>query len=232
MNKKNNIFLIPNINKYTGYYSHLDKNFITAYMSTSNINMKKEKRNILNFLINFFIFILLIWILQCFNNCDSCSLWNNKRDLKSVINVDIKRSLAESKNTTEQISEELKCYKEKDTIEIDLNSRNDQREMEENIEVELKNELETMKDNEKVKTSEGILQFCKGCLKIVSLSIAFILSFCSSVLITAESPHFGPKTPYDRSNIHSLTILTNLSLMIISIILIHERVVIKYKKKR
>ncbi|CRG85640.1 fam-h protein [Plasmodium relictum] len=105
MNSKSNAIL--NFSTYYECYSHIYKDLITINMSALKIYDKKQEKNILNFLINFFIFILLIFILQCSNNRDSLRSCNYKNDLKSILYLGAKRSLVEGNNTINEINEEL-----------------------------------------------------------------------------------------------------------------------------
>ncbi|CRG85562.1 fam-h protein, partial [Plasmodium relictum] len=89
---------ISNISVYPECNAYIAKGFITTDMSTLKIYNKKEKKNISNFSIKFFIFAFLIWILQCSNTWSSFRSWNYKNDSKHISNLGAKRSLAESED--------------------------------------------------------------------------------------------------------------------------------------
>ncbi|CRG84963.1 fam-h protein [Plasmodium relictum] len=222
MNKKNNIILISNYRKRPIYCSHVAKSFTTTDMSTSKIYTKREKKNVLYFFIKFFVFTLSIWILQCFNNWDSCKFWNYKNDL-NILDLVSKRSLAENYDTIKQTKSKLGLG-EQGTIEAHLETKNEQSGIKQNIDVEKGNEVVTKDRNNKVKCNKKILSKCRSNIKLISSSFAFFLSFFLFILSIIGQFTFIPFTNY-------FFLLLPLSLVINSIILTHERTEIKYKNK-
>ncbi|CRG84695.1 Plasmodium exported protein, unknown function [Plasmodium relictum] len=191
---------------------------------------KREKRNILNFFIKTFTFILLIWILQCSNNWKFFKSLSYKNDLKNTLNLGVKRTLAQ-KDITKETSEKPK-FCDLGIIETNIESRSDQRKIGKKIDIEQVdekdmeqgNEIETKDENKKVKLNERILGKCKDNLKLFSSSFAIFLSIFSLIY---------NKMPIDIYIIlpYLDVVLMTLSLLIISIILIQERIEIKYKNK-
>ncbi|CRG84936.1 fam-h protein [Plasmodium relictum] len=223
MNKKNNIILISNYMMYPRYYYNVAKGFITTDVSTLKIYSKREKKNILYFLIKFFIFTLSIWMLQCSYNWDSCRSWNYKNDSKNILDLGSKRSLAESSDPIKQTKRTLKSW-EHDTKEVRLESKNELNETKKNIDVEQGNEIVTKEKSNKVKCNEKILSKCKSNIKLIFSSLAFFLSLLIFILFIL-SMSFYISLPI------SFPILLPLSLVIISTILTQERIEIKYKNK-
>ncbi|CRG85524.1 Plasmodium exported protein, unknown function, partial [Plasmodium relictum] len=139
---------------------------------------KREKKNILIFLIKTFTFILLIWILQCSNNWKFFKSLSYKNDLKNTLNLGVKRTLAQ-KDIIKEKSEKPK-FCDLGIIETNIESRSDQRKIGKKIDIEQvdennmeqRNEIETKEKNKKVKLNERILGKCKDNLKLVSLSFA------------------------------------------------------------
>ncbi|CRG84954.1 fam-h protein [Plasmodium relictum] len=224
MNKKNNIILISNYRMHPRYYSHLSKSFITTDMLTLKIYSKRENKNILYFLIKFFIFTFLIWISQCSNNWNTYETWNYENNLKNILNLGDKRALAESNDTIKQ-KKGLQCHGQQGMMTINLESNNEQIEIEQNLNAEHEDEIETKEKNKKVKLTEKILSKCKNNLKLVASSFAFFSSlFLVSLIIASQ---FTYNVPFHNF----FYVLPSLSLVIISIILTHERIEIKYKNK-
>ncbi|CRG84767.1 fam-h protein [Plasmodium relictum] len=222
MNRKKNIDLIFNFRMHSRYYSHVTKGFNDTYIPALNIYSKRKKKNALYFPIKFFIFTLSIWILQYSNNWDSCKSLNHKNGLNNILNLGDKRSLAENNDSIKQ-KEGLQCYIQEGMMTINLEPRNEQSKIEQNINVEPKYEKETMEKNEKIKFSEGILYKCKNNLKLVSLFLAIFLSLSSFSLFLLN--HLDYSELYDVD-----LVLFTLSSLIVSTILIYERIDIKYKK--
>ncbi|CRG84376.1 fam-h protein [Plasmodium relictum] len=223
MNKKNNITFISNYRVNPRYYSHVTKGFIITVMSTLEIYSKSEKKKILYFLIKFFIFTISIWILHCSNNCNSGVLRNYKNDLKRVLDLGYKRSLAESNDTIKQTKSKLIFWEQPGIIEAHLESKNEQNEIKQNMDVEQGNEIVTKEKNNKVKCNNKILRKCKSNLKLISSFFAFFLSFFIFTLYIVNK--------FTILWTSYFSILSPLSLVIISIILTHERTEIKYKNK-
>ncbi|CRG83976.1 fam-h protein [Plasmodium relictum] len=224
MNKKNNIIFISNYRMHPRYYSHVTKGFTTTDMSTLEIYIKKEKTNILYFLIKFFIFTISIWILQCSNTLDSYRSWNYKNDLKNILDLGPKRSLAESNDTIEQTKSKLRLWEQQDMMEAYLESKNEQNEIKQNMDVEQGNEMVTKERNNEVKCNKKILSKCKSNLKLIFSSFAFFSSLFIFILFIVNYFTFITFPRY-------IFLLLPLSLVINSIILTHERVEIKYKNK-
>ncbi|CRG85077.1 fam-h protein [Plasmodium relictum] len=214
--------LMWNICVNSGYYSHIAKDYIAEDISNSKIYNKKEKKNIFNFFTNFFIFAFLIWILQCSNNWNSCKTWHHENDLKNVLNLGDKRSLAENKGVIKQRNEGLKLYEEQDIIELNLDLENGKMGIEENMDVEQENEQEIKEKNKKLKLKENILGKCKNYLKLISLSILFLLSFCSLILILIDYAH------PNLSRFVWIMRSSEVSVLIFSILILYEQI----KKKR
>ncbi|CRG85772.1 fam-h protein [Plasmodium relictum] len=177
MNRKNNIIHISNFRIYSRYYFRVAKGFITSNMSTLKIYGKRKKINIIYFLIKFFIFTLLIWILQCSSN-DSCRPWNYENDLKYVLNLAAKRSLTESKDKIIQ-NRVLKYYEQKSIMTTYLEQSNGQNKIKQNMNSEQENEIETKEKNKKAKFKEGIFK-CKN-LKLVTLFLVIFLSLSALI---------------------------------------------------
>ncbi|CRG84862.1 fam-h protein [Plasmodium relictum] len=224
MNRKNNIILIPNFRIHPRYYSHVTKGFNGTHISTLEIYCKREKKNILYFLINFFIFTLSIWILQCSNNWDSCKSWNYKNKLNNTLNLVAKRSLAENDCAIKQKEGSSQCYNQKDMMTINLEQRNEQNEIEQNMNVEPECEIETKEKNKKEKFNRGILYKCKNNLKLASLLLSILLSLSSF-----SSYLVGMFTFTGIQEIELFLFAS--SFLIVSTILIYERIEIKYKNK-
>ncbi|CRG84687.1 fam-h protein [Plasmodium relictum] len=225
MNRKNKIMLIPSIRMHPMYYYRVSKDLITTDVSTLKLCSKREKKNLLYFLMKSFIFILLIWILKFYNNWDSYKSWNHENGLKNVLDLGYKRSLAESNDAIKQTKKGLNYHDQHDILETYSESRNEKNEIEENIDVEQEGEIETERKNQNVKLIERTLDKCKSNLKLFLLGFSILLSLLSLVLYTffflfeiysIESPSF---------------ILFTLCHLIISTLLILERIEIKYVKK-
>ncbi|CRG84053.1 fam-h protein [Plasmodium relictum] len=193
-------------------------------MSTLKIYNNKEKKKVLNYLMRFFMFIFLVWTLQCYNNWASFRPWNCENELKNISNLGIKRSLAENKNAIMQV-EGSKCYEQHSNVEIDLESLNEQNYIKRDIDSEQENELEIIDKNQKVKFNQRILGICKSNFEIIPLSIAFFLSFialiCSLVYIFKS----------DINEDLKIFELSNTSILITSILLTHKEIKIKRKNK-
>ncbi|CRG99574.1 fam-h protein [Plasmodium relictum] len=220
--KSNNI---SNIGVYPEYHTHIAKVFITTDMSTLKIYNKKEKKNIIYFSINFFIFSLLIWILQCSNTWDSFRSWNYKNDSKSVLNLGAKRSLVESEDVEKQAHKRLKFYNEQDIIRENLESESEKNEIEGKIDSEKGNEIETIEKSKIEKFKERILGRCQNYLKLIFLVITFLLSSSSLALIIDD---------YIKPNALGFSyaiMLANISVLIFSSILFSDQIKKKYKKK-
>ncbi|CRG84708.1 fam-h protein [Plasmodium relictum] len=222
MNKKSNS--IKNVDAYPRYYPLTSRIFITTDISTVKIYYKKEKKYSLYFVIKFFILSLLIWILQCSNNWNTCGTWNYENNLKSILNLGAKRSLSESYDTIKQ-KKGLQCYEQQDTMTINLEPNNEQSEIEKNLDAEQENEIETKEENEKVKFNERISDKCVNDFKTISLILAFLMSLSSFVLSPIITKHYIPELK------SSIFILCNLSFIIFSIFLLHEEIKKKRKNK-
>ncbi|CRG84733.1 fam-h protein [Plasmodium relictum] len=209
---------IWNICVNSGYYSYIGEDCIVKDMSASKIYNKKEKK----YTLNFFIFTFLIWILQCSNNWNSCRSWNHESDLKNVLNLGDKRSLAENKGIIKQRSEGLKLYEEQDIIEVNLDLENKQIGIGENIDAKQENEQEEKGENKKLKLKESILEKCKNNFKLVLLSILFILSFISLIFILIDY--------FDLDLQRFLWVIrsSKISILILSFLTLYEQI----KKKR
>ncbi|CRG84881.1 fam-h protein [Plasmodium relictum] len=210
MNRKGNIILIPNIKIHSRHYSYMAKSFIDIDMSTLKIYSKREKKFFFNFLLKFFICALLIWILQCHYNI----LESQKR--YDILGLGAKRSLAECKDAIKQKNKGLKCYDQQDIIEINLESNNDQKEIEYNMSIEKGNEIEETEKNKKVEVNERILGICKNNLKLFLSFFAFLLSFSSCALYALNNI---------TKNMSSIdyTVFHTLALSLISILFIYEK---------
>ncbi|CRG84692.1 fam-h protein [Plasmodium relictum] len=222
MNRKSNT--IKNINVYPRHYSHISKDFITTDMSTIKIYHKKEKKYALDFVTKFFIFALLTWMLQCSNNCNICATWNYENNLKSILNLGAKRLLTESNDTIKQ-KKGLQCYEQHGMMTINLEPSDEQNEIEQNINVEQENEIETKEKYKKVKFNERISDKCVNNFKTISLILAFLMSFISFVLSPLLIKY------YIKGLRSSIFILCNLSSIIFLIFLIYEEIKIKRKNK-
>ncbi|CRG85158.1 fam-h protein [Plasmodium relictum] len=222
MNKKNNIILISNFRMHPKHYSHVTKGFNDTYIPTLKIYSKREKNNILYFLIKFFILTLSIWMLQCSNNWDSCKSWNYKNKLNNILDLGYGRLLTECDDITKQTEIKLKSCEQQDIIEARLESWTEQSQMDKNVDVEQGNKIETTEKNKKVK--EGILDRCKNNLKLISLFIAIILLLSSFSLFLANQYIYF-------KYIEIISFLFTLSFLIISTLLTCERIEIKYKNK-
>ncbi|CRG85792.1 fam-h protein [Plasmodium relictum] len=213
---------ISNISAYPGLYSHFYKSYITTDISTRKIHNKKREKCKLYFFIKFFLFTLLIWILQCSNNWDSCRLLNYKNDKKYILILGANRSLAENNDIIKQRKEELKCSVQHVTVKTDSELKNEQREIEESINMEQGNEIHTQKEDKEVTCSEKTLEKYNNISKKYSLSFAFILSFTSLLLSIMNCIY-----SHDMFNLFMFCCL-NLSIIIFSILLILEKI----KKKK
>ncbi|CRG84827.1 fam-h protein [Plasmodium relictum] len=214
MSRKSDV--ISNISIYPEYYFHVAKGFATKDISTSKINNKKEKKNILIFPIKFSIFILLIWILKDSNNCDYFRSWNYKNEIKNILYLGAKRLLTENDDIIKQANEGLKYREQKEMIETDLESIKEKDEIEEKIDIE-QSEIEEKLENKKIKFNGKISSKCQNNLKVNSLICAFILSCCSFLLSLKVAIAYDLITP-------QLTLLfVNLSITIFSILLILEQ---------
>ncbi|CRG85842.1 Plasmodium exported protein, unknown function [Plasmodium relictum] len=96
MNMITNIIL--NITKKPKHYSHIDDSFIASDTSCLKVYSTREKINKFFFPIKFFLFIFLIWILQCSNNC-TCRPMDTKYILKDKFDLRTARLLAEGRRT-------------------------------------------------------------------------------------------------------------------------------------
>ncbi|CRG84321.1 fam-h protein [Plasmodium relictum] len=220
MNMKRNTIL--NISAYHGLYSHVYKGYIVSDISTRKIYNKNEKKYTLNCLIKFFLFTLLIWILQCFNNWDSCKLFNYKNEKTNKLILGDKRLLAENNDKIKQKEKELKLPLQHIITETDLELMNEQREIEEYTDIEQRNEIEAKKEDSEVKHNEKKLGKYNNISKAYLLFFASILSFVSFLLSIV----------YCISESLSIYIVTfffiNLTTIIFSIMLILEEI----KKKK
>ncbi|CRG84686.1 fam-h protein [Plasmodium relictum] len=226
MNRKSDSIL--NIRMHPMFYYHVSEGFITTDISTLKLYSKREKKNILYFLMKFFLFTFLIWILQYSNNWVSYKSRNQGNSLKNVLNLGYERSLAESNNTIKQTKEGLNYYDQQNILETYLESRNEQNEIEENIDVEQENEIKTKEKNKKVSFNKSILGTCKSNLKLVLFSLFFFMPFSSFMisLISLISSNF-----YDEKTYMATFLLSNISIIIFAIYLIYEQINIKRKIK-
>ncbi|CRG84991.1 fam-h protein [Plasmodium relictum] len=222
MNRKSNA--IKNIIVYPIYYSHIAKGFITTDISNIKMYHKKEKKYALHFVIKFFIFSLLIWVLQYSNNWDFCRSWNYENNLKNVSILGTKRSLAENKDKITK-KKGLKLCEQQDIITVNFQPYDEQSEIEQDIDVEQENEIQTKEKNGKVKFNERISDKCINNFKIISLILAFNISF-ASLTLTIVSLLGGNTISPDY-----VFILSNLSLIIYTIFLIYEKIKKKNKNK-
>ncbi|CRG85204.1 fam-h protein [Plasmodium relictum] len=224
MNRKNNIIIISNFRMHPRYCFRVAKGFNDTYVSTLKIYSKREKKNILYYLIKFFILTLSIWIFQFSNNWDFCKSWNNKNKLNNILDLGSGRSLAECNDLKKQTKSELKFCEQQDIIEAHLESRNEQNIIDENVDIEQGNEIDTKEKNKKVNFKERILDNCKNNLKLVALFFVILLS------LSAISLHLISYYMYKNTRKPKLFLFT-LSFLIISILLTCERIEIKYKNK-
>ncbi|CRG85125.1 Plasmodium exported protein, unknown function [Plasmodium relictum] len=186
------------------------------------MHSNREKKNILKFLIKLFTFVLLILILPCSNDWNFIKSLSYKNDLKKTLNLGIKRFLAQ-KDIIKETSKKPKLC-DMGITKTNLEQRNDPNKIEKKMDIEQGNEIEAKDENKKVKFNQRILEKCKNNLKLVSSSFAVFLSIFSFI--------------YNAIAMNVSIILPNLdmvfvsiSLLIISIILIQERIEIKYKNK-
>ncbi|CRG85017.1 fam-h protein [Plasmodium relictum] len=173
---------ISNISAYPEPYPHVYKGYITIDMSTRKIYNKKEKKYISYFLIKFFLFTLLIWILQCFNNWDSCRWLNYKNEKTNKLILGAERSLAENNDKVKQRKEELKCSAPHVIVKTDLEPKYEQVEMGEYIDTEQGDEIETKKENKEETHNEKKLGKYSNISKAYSLFFSFVLSLASFLL--------------------------------------------------
>ncbi|CRG84701.1 fam-h protein [Plasmodium relictum] len=235
MSRKSNV--ISSIDGFLGYDSHVAKGSITTDRSTLKIYNKKEKKNILDFLIKFFIFTFLIWILQVSSSCDSCRSWNYENDLKKTLNLGAKRSLAEGENIKKPIGEELKLC-EHDVID-DPESKNKKEEKEEKEKEEEEEEKEEEEEEEKEEEKEEeekeeknknvecnniTLESCACILNTLSLSVSSCQLFYSLILYSKDVAQFGLLIS------GYTTLILNLSILIYSILSILGKFHIKHKE--
>ncbi|CRG85256.1 fam-h protein [Plasmodium relictum] len=216
---------ISNTSIYPEYYFLIAKEFITTDISTIKIYNKKDKKYTLNFPIIFFIFALLICVLQCYNNGDSFRSCNYKNNLKNVLNLGFKRSLAESNDRKIQTNEEFKFCKQESLKKTNLESRKEESGIKKNIYLEEGNDIETIEKSEKVKFNERVSKMCINNLKLILSSFTFPLSLISLIL---SIKFIG--------NIDSILgplayLLINLSIVIHLILLIQEKIEKKRKNK-
>ncbi|CRG84306.1 fam-h protein [Plasmodium relictum] len=230
MNSKSNAIL--NFSTYYECYSHIYKDLITTNMLTLKIYDKKQKKNILNFLINFYIFILLIFILQCSNNRDSLRSCNYKNNLKSILYLGAKRSLVEGNDIINEINEGLEhCEQMVKGANLKLDNKINEVENSSYVKPKIKKNCTDIKVNkidttevevgEEIKTNEknkkGIFQrilriFPKNIERIGIYYIFFFL-FCIFVLLIIGLVS-------NNINVHGLLIVFFCLLCLIFIILI------------
>ncbi|CRG85168.1 fam-h protein [Plasmodium relictum] len=216
---------IKNTSIYDTFCSHTSKGFITKDISTIKISHKKEKKYRLHFFIKFFIYAFLIWILQYSNNLGTCETWNYENNLKNVINLGVKRSLAENNDTIKQEKGLQQCYEQHDMTAINLELSNEQSKIEQNMDIEQENESETKKRNKKRKFNERTSDKCTNDLKTIPLILAFLMSLTSFTLSAIYLKHFVPIFQ------NYILILSSLSLIIFLIFLLYEEIKMKLKNK-
>ncbi|CRG84532.1 Plasmodium exported protein, unknown function [Plasmodium relictum] len=197
---------------------------------------KKEKKNILRFLIKLFTFTLLIWMLQCSNNWNFFKSLSFKNDLKNTLNLGVKRFLAQKDIIKEKNEEPKFCDLE--ITETNLESRNDKKKIgkktyteqedEKGIkqgnekDIEQGNEIEAKDKNKKVKFNEEISGKCKNNLKLVLSFFAIFMSIFSFIYnIIQTNVHIS--LPYLDA------VFISISLIIISITVIQKQIEAKFK---
>ncbi|CRG84720.1 Plasmodium exported protein, unknown function [Plasmodium relictum] len=191
---------------------------------------KREKKIILNFLIKTFTFILLIWILQFSNNWKFFKSLSYKNDLKNTLNLGVKRTLAQ-KDITKETSEKPK-FCDLGIIETNIESKGNQSKIEKKIDIEQVdekymeqgNEMKINEKNKKENFNQRILGKFKNNLNLISLSFAIFLLVFSFIYYEAMMIS-GIELPSIDA------VFTTLSLLIISVILIKERIKMKFKIK-
>ncbi|CRG84727.1 fam-h protein [Plasmodium relictum] len=184
-------------------------------MSTIKIYNKEEKKKVFNYLMRFFMFTFLLV---------SFRSWNYENELKNVLNLGIKRSLAENKNMEMQAEEESNFCENVVVTKGTLESWNEQNDIRGSMDAKEGNEIQIKEKNQKVKFNERILGICKTNFKLITLSVVFISSiffFIISVLYTTS-----------RIYIYlPISELCSLYILIISILLTYKEIKIKHKNK-
>ncbi|CRG85583.1 fam-h protein [Plasmodium relictum] len=209
MNSKSNAIL--NFNAYRGYCSNVHKDFVIADISTLKVYDKRQKKYILIFFIKFFIYILLIWILQCFNNWYSSRSGNYKNNLKIILCLGAKGSLIEGNNTISEVNEGLehceqmvkgenfkldnKINKVENSSYVKLENKKNHTKVEEVnkidiTDVELGKEIKANEKNKKGISPKNFLIFKDKYETIAAYFIIFLI-FCILVLliITLSTTH-------------------------------------------